>query len=75
MPLVRLAAFGALAVALGIVGIFALLVFFTTPTPTGGIDWTLAQLTWISVGGVVLALIAIHVVYARVLFGVARGDR
>lgn len=72
MRFLRLAAFGALAAALGIAGIFALLVFFIRPSATGGIDWTNAQLTWISVGGVVLALIAVHVVYARVLFTAAR---
>ena len=75
MPYVKLAAFGAIAVALGIAAVYVLLVFITIPTPTGGIDWTLARLTWISAGGVVLALIAIHVTYARILLAAARDTR
>jgi hypothetical protein len=72
MPFAKLAAFGAIAVALGVAAVYALVVFITIPTPSGGIDWTHAQLTWISVGGVVLVLIAIHVTYARVLLAAAR---
>ncbi len=75
MPFVKLAAFGAIAGALGIAALYALLVFITIPTPTGGIDWTHARLTWISAGGVVLVLIAIHLTYARILMAAARDSR
>jgi hypothetical protein len=70
--LARLAAFGALAVTLGLVVLFALFVFLTRPHG-GGIDRTEAWVAWISAALVIALLIALHVHYARVLFGVASG--
>lgn len=75
MSFVRLAAFGALGAVFGIGVLFVLLVIVTIPTPTGGLNWTHAQLTWISVGGIVLALIAVHLAYARILLAAGRGTR
>jgi hypothetical protein len=68
----RLAALGALAVALGLVVVFVLFVYLTRPHG-GGIDHTEAWVAWISVGLVIGLLIVAHVHYARVLFGVAAG--
>ena len=70
--LARLAAFGALAVTLGLVVLFALFVFLTRPHG-GGIDRTESWVAWISAGVVVALLIAAHVHYARVLLRVAAG--
>ena len=61
----RLAALGALAVAGGSVALFALFVFATRPTSSGGMDLTNRVIAWISVGGVILVIIAVHLVYAR----------
>jgi hypothetical protein len=70
--LARLAAFGALAVTLGLVVLFALFVFLTRPHGSG-IDRTESWVARISAGLVVAVLVAAHVRYARVLFGVAGG--
>jgi len=71
----KLAALG----AFGAVGLFlliyAVIVVAAVPRRTGGIDWTQAVVTWISVGLAVLALIAVHVVLARGLFRLARDRR
>jgi Na+/H+ antiporter NhaA len=71
----KLAALG----AFGAIGLFVLIyvviAIAAAPRRTGGIDWTEAMVTWISVGLTVLALIAVHLVIARRLFTVARGVR
>ncbi len=61
----RLAALGALAVAGGVAALFAVFVFLTRPTGSGGMDMTNRAIAWISVGGVVLLIIVVHLVYAR----------
>jgi len=68
MPFERLAALGAVGVSAGVLALYALIIFITLPGRSGGIDPTLAELTWISVGAVVLVVIAIHLVFARVLW-------
>ena len=68
VPFEKLAALGAVGVSFGVLALYALIVFITMPRRTGGIDTTNAQLTWISVGVVVLTVIAIHLVFARVLW-------
>lgn len=63
----KLAALGAVGVALGVLGLYALIAFASRPTPTGGIDRTHAILTWISASIPALAIIAAHLAYARIL--------
>lgn len=70
----RLAALGALAVSGGLVLVFVGFVFLTRPTGTG-IDTTEAFVSWVSVGLVLLVLIAAHLYFARVLFAMAKGRR
>jgi len=71
----KLAAFGAFGAVGLFVLIYAVITVASAPRRTGGIDWTEATVTWISVGLAILALIAVHVVIARGLFAIARGDR
>jgi hypothetical protein len=66
MRVVRPAAFGALGAAAGILGLYVLIVMSTLPY-RGGLDMTSSLITWVSVGGVVTLLIAVHLVYARIL--------
>ena len=65
----RLAGLGALGAALGIAVVFALFVVLTYPG-TGGMDWTLTWITWISVGGIAAALIAVHIAFAKKLLAI-----
>ena len=66
-PYARLAAMGAVAVSAGALGLYLLISFVSRPTATGGIDSTHAVLTWISLAVPIAALIAAHLVYARIL--------
>lgn len=67
MQLLRIAGLGAFAAAFGIVALFALFVWQTVPKPNSGMNISSAWVAWLSVGGVVLVLVAIHVVFGRVL--------
>jgi hypothetical protein len=67
MNIQRHAGFGAFGAAAGIAVLFAAFVWWTMPGPGTGMDRTSAVVAWISVGGVALALIAAHVLIARVL--------
>jgi len=71
----RLAAYGAFGASALFLAIYALIAIASLPRSTGGIDGTLAAVTWISVGFAVLALIGVHVVIARGLLAIARGER
>ncbi|HEY2855621.1 MAG TPA: hypothetical protein VGJ18_22455 [Gemmatimonadaceae bacterium] len=71
----KLAAFGAFGAVLLFIAIFALIAYAAMPRHTGGIDVVQATVTWISVGLVVLALIAVHVVVGRGLLELSRGER
>jgi hypothetical protein len=70
----RLAALGAFGACAGIFAIYLLLLFGTRPTPYSGLDGTLRFLTWLTVAGVILALIAVHVVLGRQLLALSRGE-
>ena len=69
----RLAGLGAFAAAGGLALLFLLFAYVTRPTARGGIDTINAVVTWISVGGLFVALIAAHVVIGRRLLGMAKG--
>ena len=73
MNVQRLAGLGAFGAAAGIGLLFALFVWQTLPGPGTGMDRTHAMVSWISVGGVAVALIVVHVLVARVLVRAA-GD-
>lgn len=72
--LARLAGLGAFGAAAGIAALFALFVFVTRPAPTAGMDGTLRVLSWLSVAGVLLALIGVHYMVGRKLLALARGE-
>lgn len=69
----RLAALGAYGACAGMVGLFALIVFFTRHTPTGGMTAALSAELWISLAVVFAALIAAHIPLARQLMHIGKG--
>jgi len=71
----KLVGYGAFAAILLFVAIFGVIAWAAMPSRTGGIDGTLAAVTWISVGLTVAALIAVHVLVGRELLAFGRGDR
>lgn len=71
----RLAGLGALGASAGLAVLFLLFVFLTRPSPYSGMDWTQRTLAWMGVAGVVLALIAVHVLLGRQLLTLAKGER
>lgn len=68
--LMGLGAFGAIA---GMVAIYALVAWLSAPSRTGGMMMTLSVVTWISLGLVLLAMIASHVNLARQLLAIGKG--
>ena len=72
MKFERLAALGAVGVCLGVLALYALIAFVARPVPTGGMDATNAVLTWISIAVPVLAIIAAHLAYAKLLLDASR---
>lgn len=71
----RLAGLGALGASAGLLALFALVVFVTRGTPHSGMDAAMRAMTWIAVGGVIVALVAVHVMIGRRLLNVAAGRR
>lgn len=70
----RLAALGAFAACGGIAALYALFLFVTRPGPSSGMDATSRFIAWLSVAGVLLALVGVHVVLGRQLLALARGE-
>jgi hypothetical protein len=70
----KLAGLGAFAACGGLAAVYLLFLYITRPTPFSGMDGTLRFITWLSVAGVVLALIGVHVVFARQLLALSRGE-
>ena len=70
----KLAGLGAFGACAGIAAIYLLFLYGTRPTPTSGMDGTLRFITWLSVGGVLLALLGVHVMLGRRLLTLARGE-
>ncbi len=68
----RLLGLGAYAVCAGLLALFAVVAFFSRHTPTGGIDPTTEHVTWLAMGGVVLAIVGVHVYLGRQLLLIAR---
>lgn len=69
----RLAGLGAFAVSAVLFALIVLFIIWTWPHNSSGLDGTERFLSWFGVGGVLLALIAVHVVLGRRLLAVARG--
>jgi hypothetical protein len=69
----RLAGLGAFVASGAFVALFAYVAFISRHTITGGMMPALSAVSWISLGLVVLALIAAHVVIGRQLLYVGRG--
>jgi hypothetical protein len=63
----RGAAYGAYAVAGGLLAVYAGIVALTWPVRTGGMNIDIASIVWICVFVPVLALAAVHIVFARQL--------
>lgn len=71
--LARLAGFGAFGASAGLLAAFVGLVYFTWPTTSGGIDMTNSVVTWISLSGLVAALVIVHVAIGRQLLRLGQG--
>ncbi|MFL5617132.1 MAG: hypothetical protein ACJ79A_01915 [Gemmatimonadaceae bacterium] len=70
----KLAGLGAFAACAGIAALFLLFLYGTRPTASSGMDGTLRFISWLSVAGVLLALLGVHVLIGRRLLAVSRGD-
>jgi hypothetical protein len=70
----RLAGLGAFAACAAIAALYALFVFITRPGPTAGMDGTQRFIAWLSVAGVLLALLGVHLLIGRELLALARGE-
>ena len=66
----KLAALGALGASAGLALLLLLFMWYTLGD--GGMDGTTMAVAWISVGGLILGLIAAHLVFARKLMDVDR---
>ena len=71
----KLAGLGAFAACAGIAALFLLFVYGTRPTESAGMDATTRFLSWLSVAGVLLVLLGVHVLLGRRLLSLSRGDR
>jgi hypothetical protein len=69
----RLAGLGAFGACAGLVALYLLLVFVTRPSARGGIDVVNAAVAWIALGGLIAALIIVHVAIGKQLLRLARG--
>jgi hypothetical protein len=74
MNYARLAGLGAFGACAGFAALFAAVVYVSRHTANGGMMQTLSVVTWISVGLVVLALIAVHVAIGKELLSLSRGE-
>jgi hypothetical protein len=70
----RLAGLGAFAACGAIVLVYALFLFGTRPSASAGMDGTSRFIAWLSVAGVLLALLGVHLVIGRQLLALARGE-
>ena len=70
----RLVGLGAFAACGGIAALYAIFLFVTRPGPTAGMDASSRFIAWLSVAGVLIALLGVHVVLGRQLLALARGE-
>jgi hypothetical protein len=69
----RLAGLGAFAACVVFVALFLVIAYISHHTTTGGILPVLSVVTWISIGLVIIALIAVHVALGKQLLYLGRG--
>ena len=69
----KLAGLGAFGACAAFVALFAYVAFISRHTPTGGMMPALSAVAWISVGLVVLSLIAVHILIGKQLLLLAKG--
>jgi hypothetical protein len=69
----KLAGLGAFGACAAFIALFAYIAYISRHTPTGGMMPVLSAVTWISVGVVVLALIAVHILIGKQLLLLAKG--
>jgi hypothetical protein len=69
----RLAGLGALAACGAFAALFLYVAYISRHTATGGMMPALSVVSWISVGLVALALIAVHVAVGKQLLYIGRG--
>ena len=69
----RLAGLGAFGACAGFIALFAYVAYISRHTATGGMMPALSAVTWISLGVVVLALIAVHVSIGKQLLSIGKG--
>jgi hypothetical protein len=69
----RLAGLGAFGASAGLLALFLLIAFVSRPTVTGGMNAATAAVVWIALGGLFVALIAVHIILGRRLLVLARG--
>jgi hypothetical protein len=69
----RLAGLGALGACGAFIALFAYVAYISRHTATGGMMPALSAVAWISLGLVVLALIAVHLAIGKQLFHLGRG--
>ena len=74
MSFYKLAALGALGACAGLLALYGLLVATMLPSPREACDLANIAVTLIAVGGVLAALILVHLLAARQLFRMARAD-
>jgi hypothetical protein len=70
----KLAGLGAFGACAGLLALYLGLVFLTRPVAGGGIDGINSAVAWISLGGLIFALIVVHVVIGRQLLLLAKGE-
>jgi membrane associated rhomboid family serine protease len=69
----RLAGLGAFGACAGLLALYLLLVYITRPSARGGIDVVNAAVAWIALGGLVAALIIVHVAIGKQLLRLSQG--
>ena len=72
----RLGALGGVGVAFGVLALYLFLCWVSLSRPiTGGMDGINQTIAWISMLVPVLAIVAVHLVFAKILWDAARGKR
>lgn len=72
----KLGALGAVGVAVGLLALYLVLCWVSWSRPiTGGMDKISQDVAWISIFIPVLAIAAVHLTFAKVLWDAARGRR
>jgi len=70
----KVAALGAIGVSFGVVALYGLIAFGSSPTASSGIDRTHATLAWIGAAVPALCIIAAHLAFAKILFDESKRD-